>query len=206
MGNVEVLKRGDVQLTSAGTGIRHSEKTHGRKQVHFIQIWTSPMFGNRQPKYFTRYVNQHHFHLYILTYVPISHFTDEEKKDKWVRIVAPIDSEGVVFEREASGPAPVQSTVTLYSTLLSPSVSLSHSLPTPTLAPKKPSKAYIHVIQKSGYNDKASTGATVKVSGKGASVELKEGDGAYISGNAGEDLVVENVGDKVAEILLFDVE
>ena len=44
------------------------------------------------------------------------------------------------------------------------------------------------------------------MSGKGASVELKEGDGAYISGNAGEDLVVENVGDKVAEILLFDVE
>jgi quercetin 2,3-dioxygenase len=33
MGNVEILKRGDVQMTSAGTGIRHSEFQHGDKQV-----------------------------------------------------------------------------------------------------------------------------------------------------------------------------
>jgi redox-sensitive bicupin YhaK (pirin superfamily) len=31
MGNIEVLKRGDTQLTSAGTGIGHSEKVHGDK-------------------------------------------------------------------------------------------------------------------------------------------------------------------------------
>ena len=54
MGNVEVLKRGDVQLTSAGTGIRHSEKAHGDKQVHFIQIWAFPWKSNLTPKYFTR--------------------------------------------------------------------------------------------------------------------------------------------------------
>lgn len=54
MGNVEVLKRGDIQLTSAGTGIRHSEKAHGPKQVHFLQIWTLPWKNNLTPKYFTR--------------------------------------------------------------------------------------------------------------------------------------------------------
>lgn len=54
MGNVEVLKRGDVQLTSAGTGIRHSEKAHGDKQVHFLQIWASPWKNGLTPKYFTR--------------------------------------------------------------------------------------------------------------------------------------------------------
>ncbi len=43
MGNTEVLKRGDLQLTSAGTGISHSEKAHGSKQVHFLQIWSLPL-------------------------------------------------------------------------------------------------------------------------------------------------------------------
>ena len=54
MGNVEVMKRGDLQMTSAGTGIRHSEHTHGAKQVHFLQIWTLPWKNRLQPKYFTR--------------------------------------------------------------------------------------------------------------------------------------------------------
>ena len=57
MGNREVLKRGDLQMTSAGTGIRHSEKAHGDKQVHFLQIWSVPSQGRLSPQYFTRYVN-----------------------------------------------------------------------------------------------------------------------------------------------------
>ncbi|KAF7289015.1 hypothetical protein HMN09_01349400 [Mycena chlorophos] len=101
MGNTEILKRGDLQLTSAGTGISHSEKAHGSKQVHFLQIWSLPSVSRLTPKYFTR------------------HFTDAEKRDQWARVVAPVEAEGVVAEREAQGPAPVQSPLTLYATLLS---------------------------------------------------------------------------------------
>lgn len=54
MGNREVLKRGDLQMTSAGTGIRHSEVAHGDKQVHFLQIWSLPATRGLTPKYFTR--------------------------------------------------------------------------------------------------------------------------------------------------------
>ncbi len=54
MGNTEVLKRGDLQMTSAGTGIRHSEHAHGDKQVHFLQIWSKPSVSNLKPAYFTR--------------------------------------------------------------------------------------------------------------------------------------------------------
>ena len=56
MGNSEVLQRGDLQMTSAGTGIRHSEKCHGPKQVHFLQIWAQPNESNLSPKYYTRSV------------------------------------------------------------------------------------------------------------------------------------------------------
>jgi hypothetical protein len=56
MGNTEVLQRGDLQMTSAGTGIRHSEKCHGPNQVHFLQIWASPNESNLSPKYYTRSV------------------------------------------------------------------------------------------------------------------------------------------------------
>jgi redox-sensitive bicupin YhaK (pirin superfamily) len=43
MGNVEVLPRGSVQFTSAGTGIVHSEYNASDKEiVHFIQMWVTP--------------------------------------------------------------------------------------------------------------------------------------------------------------------
>ncbi len=40
MGNTEVIKRGDIPFTSAGTGISHSEYNNSNKsKVHFLQIW-----------------------------------------------------------------------------------------------------------------------------------------------------------------------
>ena len=186
MGNTEILKRGDLQLTSAGTGISHSEKAHGTDQVHFLQIWSIPSVSRLPPKYYTR------------------HFTDTEKKDTFVRIVAPFGRDGVSSAREDSGPAPVQSPLTLFATLLSPSMSLAHVL---LEGSTKEHKAYIHVVQTSGYNTEVAMGATVRVTGEdGVEVELKEGDGAYIYGESGKEIKLDNVGEKVAEILLFDLE
>lgn len=127
------------------------------------------------------------------------YFSDEEKKDKWVRVIAPSGAEGVLEERNALGPAPVHAPLSMYATLLSPSVSLLHIFPT---SPGRPKKAYIHVVQTSGYNPTNTPGgAAVRV----GDVELREGDGAYIMGDAGAELKVENVGDRVAEIALFDI-
>ncbi len=52
MGNVAVIKEGDVQVMSAGTGIRHSEfNKNGDKDVKFLQIWLFPREKGVVPRY-----------------------------------------------------------------------------------------------------------------------------------------------------------
>ncbi|WP_245577796.1 pirin family protein [Gelidibacter mesophilus] len=52
MGNSTVIKEGDVQAMSAGTGVTHSEKNkNSDKQVKFLQIWVIPNEKNVKPKY-----------------------------------------------------------------------------------------------------------------------------------------------------------
>ena len=52
MGNVSVIKHGDVQVMSAGTGIQHSEfNKNGDQAVKFLQIWVFPNKKNVVPRY-----------------------------------------------------------------------------------------------------------------------------------------------------------
>jgi redox-sensitive bicupin YhaK (pirin superfamily) len=52
MGNVTVIKNGDVQVMSAGTGITHSENNKNEdKPVKFLQIWVIPNKQNVAPRY-----------------------------------------------------------------------------------------------------------------------------------------------------------
>lgn len=52
MGNVAVIKEGDVQVMSAGTGILHSEyNKNADKDVRFLQIWVFPNQKNVTPRY-----------------------------------------------------------------------------------------------------------------------------------------------------------
>lgn len=52
MGNVAIIKEGDVQVMSAGTGLTHSEKNKNRdKEVKFLQIWVFPKEKNVTPRY-----------------------------------------------------------------------------------------------------------------------------------------------------------
>lgn len=52
MGNTTVIKEGDVQVMSAGTGIQHSEYNKNDNQaVKFLQIWVFPNERNVEPRY-----------------------------------------------------------------------------------------------------------------------------------------------------------
>lgn len=52
MGNETIIKQGDIQVMSAGTGISHSEMNANKdKEVKFLQIWVFPNKKNVQPRY-----------------------------------------------------------------------------------------------------------------------------------------------------------
>ncbi|KAG9024609.1 hypothetical protein FRB95_011279 [Tulasnella sp. JGI-2019a] len=184
IGNLEVLKR-DVQMTSAVTGIRHSEYNGcGGEQVHFLQIWVQLHTSRLVPKYFNR------------------HFTDAEKTDRLLTIVAPVGQDGVNEERKGSGPTPIHSHESLNATILTPGKSITYTFP---IAEKSLGgrKGYVHLIQTSGYNTGAAMGKKIRLS---EGLELAEGDRSFVYGAAGKQLEIENVGSTNAELLVFVIQ
>ena len=51
MGTGSVIKAGDVQHMSAGTGVLHSEVNSGTTPVHLLQIWIIPNKRSVKPRY-----------------------------------------------------------------------------------------------------------------------------------------------------------
>jgi redox-sensitive bicupin YhaK (pirin superfamily) len=101
MGNGSVIRRGDVQRMSAGTGVQHSEFNHSQTEpVHFFQIWLIPDSRDLPPGYEEK------------------RFEDDAKRGR-LRLVASRDGRdgSVVVHRDAD----------LYAALLAPGDEVTHA-------------------------------------------------------------------------------
>jgi redox-sensitive bicupin YhaK (pirin superfamily) len=73
MGNTQVIRQGDVQAMSAGTGIQHGEKNKNPDTpVKFFQIWVFPNKKNVEPRYDQK------------------SFSDADKHNKLLTVVSPL--------------------------------------------------------------------------------------------------------------------
>jgi redox-sensitive bicupin YhaK (pirin superfamily) len=102
MGNGSVIKPGDVQYMSAGTGVAHSEfNASDSETAHLYQIWMFPDRQGHKPVYDQK------------------HFTDADKRGKLRLVVSPDGRDGSVEIRQDNE---------LYATVLAPGESVERAL------------------------------------------------------------------------------
>ncbi len=102
MGNGSVIRPGDVQRMSAGTGVLHSEMNPSSEQeVHLLQIWILPERRGLQPGYEQK------------------HFASEEKRGR-LRLVASREGE--------AGSVALNQDVKLYAVLLDGDEAVEHAI------------------------------------------------------------------------------
>jgi redox-sensitive bicupin YhaK (pirin superfamily) len=102
IGTGSVIRPGDVQVMSAGTGIRHSEFNHSKKEpVHFLQIWVLPDKKGLPPRYDQK------------------SFPNSEKRDRLRLVGSPDGRDGsIVIHQETE----------IYDALLSRGHAVTHAL------------------------------------------------------------------------------
>ena len=100
MGNGSVIRPGDVQRMTAGTGVQHSEFNHsGEDLVHFLQIWILPEEKGLEPGYEEK------------------HYPTEDKQNR-LRLVGSRDAR--------DGSVKIHQDVDLYASVLSEGTELTH--------------------------------------------------------------------------------
>lgn len=102
MGTGSVIRPGDVQRMSAGTGVTHSEfNASPSEEVHFLQIWILPDQRGYAPSYAQK------------------HFTEAERQNQ-LRLVASNDGRG--------GSLTLHQDASLFAGLLAPEQRVTHAL------------------------------------------------------------------------------
>ena len=149
MGTDGVIRPGEVQRMSAGTGVMHSEMNASYDEtVHFLQIWLLPERNGIAPGYEQKL------------------FADDEKRGK-LRVVASPDAR--------DGSVKIHQDVTLYTTLLDDGQSVTHDFAPNRYGWVQVARGEVEV---NGQTLKAGDGAAIEnessvtLAGKGAEVLL----------------------------------
>jgi redox-sensitive bicupin YhaK (pirin superfamily) len=102
MGTGSIIRRGDAQRMSAGTGVTHSEANPSPTEpVHLLQIWILPDQQGSQPEYEEK------------------KFSDDEKRNKLRLIVSPEGNDGSVK---------IHQDAKIYASLLDEGRTVDHTL------------------------------------------------------------------------------
>ncbi|KAK6349517.1 hypothetical protein TWF696_005802 [Orbilia brochopaga] len=204
MGNVEVLKRGDVQYTSAGTGISHSEYAGDKSDASILQIWVRPDESGLTPTYYTR------------------HHPEESKTGVLKKIITSRDNFGGAEKLKAvprqdgkEELIPIPADVDFYATILKDSGdSVQHVFGKKAGETSRDGSrkrlGLVHLVMSSGIRKRSEPapagGAKLKVTAEdGTEQVLEEGDGLKIEAREGSQLTFESVGDRSAEFVFFDM-
>ena len=180
------MKRGDVQFTTGGTGIAHSEQNeHAGEEVHFLQIWALPWKRGLPPTYHT------------------STFPEESKRNGFVTIISPLRAGPKATGQEEKDAVPVtEGTIPIHADfLMGASIIARGASASWTVGGEKAvvsesgRKVYLHLPMRR-------IGARIRVDGE---TVLEEGDGAFVEKvNAGDELLVESIGEGEAEVVVLD--
>ena len=185
------MKRGDVQFTTGGSGVAHSEENeHESEWVHFLQIWALPWKKGLQPRYHT------------------GTFSESDKRKGFVTIISPLKAginastaEEKAAEPTVAGTIPVHADLVFSAGIIPKGEAFSYDIGGAggaAVSNAQDRRTYIHLPMTKGGK------AKVRLDGRTESV-LGEGDGAFVTGvNAGEALRIESTGEEDAEVVVLD--
>ncbi|EWC45680.1 hypothetical protein DRE_05241 [Drechslerella stenobrocha 248] len=204
LGNTEVLKRGDVQYTSAGTGISHSEYAGDKSDASILQIWVRPNESGLKPTYYTR------------------HHPDASKAGVLKKIITSRDNFGSQ-EKLAAVPRqdgkeeliPIPADVDFFASILKNSGDkVNHAFGkkagATSIEGSRKRLGLVHLVMSSGIRKKTEAapaeGAKLRVTAEdGTEQVLEEGDGLKLEAREGSQLTFESVGGRAAEFVFFDM-
>ncbi|PSS12307.1 hypothetical protein M430DRAFT_106686 [Amorphotheca resinae ATCC 22711] len=181
------MKRGDVQFTTGGRGIAHSEGNESNETVHFLQIWALPWARGLTPRYHTRT------------------FDEAAKRTAFLPILSPLKAGpgASAAEEEAAEPTlkdtiPIHADFVMAAGIIGVDKRFKWTVGGDAVRKMTNRNVYVHLpMCKNG-------SAKIRIAGREDAV-LAEGDGAFVSGvNAGDVLSIESIGEAEAEVVVLD--